>query len=739
MAITYKTVIANAIAHFNDIQTELYALGAKRADGSTAITAISGTLVPTDEFDTIIKNQLQLKATGTYTLTKNDGTEDISAYKFVVPRAAETFSLSIADKASSDISVGTVSSGYYPLTASLQGTFSAATSGWFSSGSATDNSVIVGRIKQGTFSNLTGAQNDDGDFVITSTISAGYYKSDMTLTKTYLMANATFTNGSATNATFTVTENSADSNIAGAASVSLNKVSSGYYYAIDLTSTGSATVKSNTAGYVKATTNVGTGNVSGSDTAYVTIAAAAGSVEVNSPTVSPGSISIVDISSSADPDGHDAVSGTLGDIYKSLSAATTKLPSSGYYIAVKSDSVTRSGVISADASIATAGYIPTNYSFGGASGNVTISAGGNYYIPIATATLKNEPTTNATYITNSSVTLKDGYLYIDAGYIPNTKVSLSALIPDIPNDALASHILSGYSAYSETGELINGTITTWSAPSTYYTTTSASGVPESAVTAASYTGATTQYIKKGSVTAPSTVSGTGSTVTISSGTVTLTKTVSITPNVSTAGWVSKGTAGNSTVTLSGAIETTSLTASVAKSCTIANNATSPTANAGKAVVSDATTAPFNTYVTISASSKGTASVGTGYISEGTLDFAASDTARIAAAINPDVTDGTPSATINLTNAATFDPTTGEVTSQYAATQTATISAVKVLDASTSYKDKYIVGTFSAKTNAGSASVTVGENVTGTSVDHYTEQLYKRMLGLSYEAVEADAA
>lgn len=739
MAITYKTVIASAIAHFNDIQTELYALGAKRADGSTAITATSGTLVPTDEFDTIIKGQLQLKATGTYTLTKNDATEDVSAYKYVKPRDAASFTLSITDKAGSDVTVGTVSSGYYPLTASLQGTLSATTAGWFSSGSATDSSVIVGRIKQGTFSNLTGVQNDDGDFVITSTITAGYYKSDMTLTKTYKMANATFTNGSATNATFTVTENSTDSNIASAASVSLTKASSGYYYAIDLTSTGSATVKSNAAGYVKAATNVGTGTVSGSDTAYVSITAAAGSVEVNSPTVSPGSISIVDVSSSTDSDGHDAVSGTLGDIYKSLSAATTTLPSSGYYVAVKSNSVTRSSVISADATIATAGYIPTSYNFGAASGNVTISAGDNYYIPVAAATLKNEATSNVTYITNSSVTLKDGYLYIDAGYIPNTKVSLSALIPDISNDALASHILSGYSAYNEAGELINGSITTWSAPSAYYTTTSSSGVSGSAVTASSYTGSSTQYIKKGSVTAPSTVSGTGSTVAVSSGTVTLTKTVSITPNVSTAGWVSSGTAGNSTVTLSGTIETTSMSASVAKSCTIANNTTSPTASAGKAVVSDSTSAPFNTYVTVSASSKGTASVGTGYISEGTIDFAASDTARIAAALNPNVTNGTPSATINLTNVATFDATTGEVTSQYATAQTATISAVKVLDASTSYKDKYIIGTFSAKTNAGTASVTVGEDVTGTSVDHYTEQLYKRMLGLNYEAVEADAA
>ena len=150
MAITYKTVIANAIAHFNDVQTELYALGAKRADGTTAITAISGTLVPTDEFDTIIKDQLQLKATGTYTITKDDGTEDVSAYKYVTPRAAASFSLAITNKASTDVSIGTESSGYYPLTASLQGKLTAETSGWFTEGTATDTSVTVGRIKKGS-------------------------------------------------------------------------------------------------------------------------------------------------------------------------------------------------------------------------------------------------------------------------------------------------------------------------------------------------------------------------------------------------------------------------------------------------------------------------------------------------------------------------------------------------------------------------------------------------------------
>lgn len=54
----------------------------------------------------------------------------------------------------------------------------------------------------------------------------------------------------------------------------------------------------------------------------------------------------------------------------------------------------------------------------------------------------------------------------------------------------------------------------------------------------------------GSVTAPSTISGTSATVSHSGTTLTLTKTISVTPNVTTAGYISSGTPGNSNVSLS---------------------------------------------------------------------------------------------------------------------------------------------------------------------------------------------
>lgn len=59
----------------------------------------------------------------------------------------------------------------------------------------------------------------------------------------------------------------------------------------------------------------------------------------------------------------------------------------------------------------------------------------------------------------------------------------------------------------------------------------------------------------GSVTAPSTISGTAATVSTGTNTLTLSKTVSVTPNVTTAGYISSGTAGNSSVSLTANVTT----------------------------------------------------------------------------------------------------------------------------------------------------------------------------------------
>ncbi len=59
----------------------------------------------------------------------------------------------------------------------------------------------------------------------------------------------------------------------------------------------------------------------------------------------------------------------------------------------------------------------------------------------------------------------------------------------------------------------------------------------------------------GTVTAPLTISNTGASVTTGTNTITLSKSTSVTPNVTTAGYISTGTAGNSSVSLTASVTT----------------------------------------------------------------------------------------------------------------------------------------------------------------------------------------
>lgn len=77
---------------------------------------------------------------------------------------------------------------------------------------------------------------------------------------------------------------------------------------------------------------------------------------------------------------------------------------------------------------------------------------------------------------------------------------------------------------------------------------------------AGYTGlgtVTVNAMPEGTATAPTTISGTAATVTTGTNTLTLSKTVSVTPRITTAGYVSSGTAGNASVSLTASVNTRS--------------------------------------------------------------------------------------------------------------------------------------------------------------------------------------
>lgn len=490
------------------------------------------------------------------------------------------------------------------------------------------------------------------------------------------------------------------------------------------------------------------------------------------------------------------------------------------------------------------------------------------YLTIPGATLSATKTESVTYTEKTGLALTGGKLYINAGFIENSYITLSELIPDIEEDAAAPHIRAGFQAYDEAGNVLTGTIADTTLSGNYYTTDASKGVASSVVTGNTFN-TTTQYIIKGATPTVSLSGGTAVKPTLSkvdigssdatidkaidgdiynatgnitttapssgyyiavksgSGSSTVTATTSgnkgwvddysdskpitvnvnesdthyipvhkaaLTPEVSdliapqvnvtasTGGFVKSSVQTKFSVSLSGSETNGSVHAKytageagfVSKDSTlktttatvinpvlkfegteqnsstvyipegkveggvisISNNTTSPNTSGEKAVINSNITGDYVKVV----ADRSAITVNAGYIDGTTngMTGSAKDSAetKIAAALNPSVTAGTPSASISFTAPTTFSNETGEASSS-AKTATGNIAAVTVLNATTDYKDKYIVGTFTAKTNAGTATATIGADVTGADVDDYVEQLYKRILGKTYHDVEAD--
>lgn len=108
-------------------------------------------------------------------------------------------------------------------------------------------------------------------------------------------------------------------------------------------------------------------------------------------------------------------------------------------------------------------------------------------------------------------------------------------------------MLDGVTAYAD-GVKYTGNIPTKTASNL-----SASGATVT-VPSGYYASQATKSVDNGSATAPASISGTSATVSTGTNTLTLSKTVSVTPTVS-AGYVASGTAGNSSVSLTASVTT----------------------------------------------------------------------------------------------------------------------------------------------------------------------------------------
>ena len=135
---------------------------------------------------------------------------------------------------------------------------------------------------------------------------------------------------------------------------------------------------------------------------------------------------------------------------------------------------------------------------------------------------------------------------------------------DVTNlTAGAGQVLSGYTSIDNAGEGVNGSVGT------------------------------------GTVTAPSSITGTEATVSAGTNTLTLSKTISVTPNVTTAGYISSGTAGNSNVSLTASVNTRSSSDLTASGATVTAPAGYYSSQATKTISSGTEGTPTATKGTVS--------------------------------------------------------------------------------------------------------------------------------------------
>ena len=321
--------------------------------------------------DTKVVNTIVDEDTGTSTTTNGWNVPTVKAVKEYIDaalgdNALESVNLSITDKSSTNISVGSKSGSYYPLSASLTGTVTTSKSGWFSklaSFSAEDSSVIVGRIAASTTGSATANTSASAALVLDpgkqTTISAGYYPSDRIIRAS--IADIADESVSAGSPTFTSKDIDCSTH-----SFTYNSTSGKYEFtsgsvAVDVSFASSGWIdKSGVSGVIDFKCNdISKGAFTG------------GPSITTKPTITPA----VNINA------------------KSTYGFTTTKPSgtngTNYLTIDPGASVTTSGVASATSIATSTGYIESGQTGGSSTCNitaseVTIAGGTNYYVPVVT-------------------------------------------------------------------------------------------------------------------------------------------------------------------------------------------------------------------------------------------------------------------------------------------------------------------------------------------------------------------
>ena len=130
-----------------------------------------------------------------------------------------------------------------------------------------------------------------------------------------------------------------------------------------------------------------------------------------------------------------------------LGAKSTTAPDSGFYVKASA---------AGGASVATAGWVDET--------TPSVSVNGDSYYPIDAATLANAGTADKVYAEETGPVLISGdYLYINKGYIGDTKIPLADLVPNEANvvagiNGNSNLIYKTVSVYDKDGALVAGTM-----------------------------------------------------------------------------------------------------------------------------------------------------------------------------------------------------------------------------------------------------------------------------------------
>lgn len=244
---------------------------------------------------------------------------------------------------------------------------------------------------------------------------------------------------------------------------------------------GTASASTTTSGYATKDSTAATGSTTGTASLDASLPAAAALVSAPS-----ASVTITNVSGSKAAT-KPTVAISAADDNVVASTATTTKPSTGYYAAVKATapattgiSVSGSGtgnVTNGTITVGTKGYLGDKSEITLASGaskasasasgsaSTTATTGDTYYVPIQSSSIgvKNKGATGLSdYAENTTAVVpSEGYLTIEEGYIPKTKISLATLVPNeanIGNTKGDDTILIGTIVYDADGVKHTGTM-----------------------------------------------------------------------------------------------------------------------------------------------------------------------------------------------------------------------------------------------------------------------------------------